>query len=128
MSDNKTMNVVNYEALGDFIAQWSKGTLTRPGTIGEFKAQVPATVVELGAGYDDADLVCYIDLPAASEDLTFVIPAPSDIDTPVPTGTWILPDFYSELAFDGEPVSVADSDKETFKSSRIADYSTAKCM
>ncbi len=128
MTPRKDMNVLNFAAMGTFVAQWSNGTLPRPLTVADLRKQVPATVMELGAGYADCDPVDFIDLPAASGNLTFVIPAAEDLNSPAPDWGSSLPDFYSDLAFSGSPVSVVSPNSDDFKSSRIADYSTAKCM
>jgi len=122
------MNVLDYAAFGENIRKWSDGTTVRPDTIAEFRAQVPGTVVEIGTGYGETDPIHFAVLPAATEQISFIIPHKDDIAFPAPSGTWPLPDFYSELAFNDTPVSVANEDKETFKSSRIADYSSTKCM
>ncbi len=128
MPDDKFMNVLDYAAFGDIIKKWSHGTVAPPPTIADFRAQVPSSVVEIGPGYADTDAIHYAVLPPSSDQVSFIIPHEDDIDFQMPSGAWPLPDFYSELAFNDEPVSVADSDKDVFKSSRIADYSSTKCM
>src|SRR5690606_14137633 len=101
---------------------------TPPQTIAEFRQQVPHTVVELGPGFPDDEPVAVLQRPPMAEQLSIVLPAAAELQTPLPTGTWPLPAFYSEIAYGGAPTDVPQVRQSEFRSCRIADYSTGRCM
>ncbi len=126
----------DWRAFGEIIKYWSRSPETKPATIKDLKATVPSAVLEVGAGYKDDDAIVYCMPPAMSTALSFVIPHVDDISEPIPAGTYPLPGFYSEEAFDGREPNIAfgateeEAQKraEIFRSCRIADYAGNKCM
>ena len=127
MFTTRFFRIHQYDVLGQLIQDWANGTKPRPAKIKDLEAVLQGAA-DIGPGFDRGEDIHYADLPANDKQLCFVIPAKEDIAGPVPSGTWPLPTFYSELAFNDEPVSVSDGNKAKFKSSRIADYSASKCM
>lgn len=121
------MEIHDHYALGEIIKGWSRAPDTRPATVKEFKMQVLATIVDLGSGYKDGDAVAFFDLPETGT-LSVVVPHVNDVNAPAPQTNWGLPNFYSSLAFNSAKPNVKPEDREKFKSCRIADYSTTKCM
>jgi len=127
MSDDRKMNVINYVKFGELVRAWSDGTIARPRTVQDFIENVAPDVAQL-IGYDSGEEITYIDLPPKHGELTFVIPAASDLADPIPDRDYKVPTFYGKLAFGDEEAFVEEANKELFRSGRIGDYSTAKCM
>lgn len=128
MPSGKYMKVVDHIAFGKIIKGWANEPSTLPNTIKDFRGQVGNAIVAIGTGYDESAEINFVQIPPTLEKVSFVIPHKDDVNAPVPPGTYDLPPFYSELAFDNNPVTLAEADKEIFRSARIADYSAGKCM
>ena len=113
-----------HEKLGQLVANWVQNPKCRPTSIEDLKKLLEAeeVVVEIGSKVNSINWVSM----EYGESVTILLP-PSNLLTQEPPGygDYPLPEFYSNLAFDGQPKKITD--KKKFRESRVGEYTTQKC-
>lgn len=120
----KIIQVYDHAKFGALLLGWARNPATRPRTVGDFSANVDRKVAEI-IGYSNETAIDYPQLQPSADAPTIAVPALKDLETPVPAGTYPIPDFYKDLAYHTEPNV---TDRDTFRLCRIAEYCTNKCM
>lgn len=111
-----------HQQMGELIRLWAKQPQRRPCCLADLKEQCDAKGIDLEIGKDVTE-VNFFDMPY-NHSANIYIPPAELIDQALPQGQYPLPDFYKE-AFEGD---LQIDDKDSFKLSRIGEYTTQKCL
>ena len=120
------VEVVNFEAFGEKVKAWARGTEPLPQSIDEFAAQlaaadigakIPKSIKRVKFVQEDAETLL-VKLPC--KDLL----EQGEASVSKPGGDYALPAFY-ERAFAAKPQI---KDKMAFHAARIGDYAIANCQ
>ncbi|WP_299693588.1 hypothetical protein [uncultured Tateyamaria sp.] len=134
--DPYEIRILNFQQLGERVADWATGEKPRPARIKDLIALLDVAfddgglrnVMALGAGFHEADKqdenISYL-RATPSESISVLLPHPEDLAKDPPTeDEYELPDFYNRV-YNSEPNIV---NSKNFRSERIADYAMRKCV
>lgn len=82
-------------------------------------------VIEIDPAHTEKNIV--MSRQVNDDDVIMVLPKPTAFSDPLPAGDYPLPDFYSDIAFDGAPENIEDSEKDRFRKMRIGEYVLQQC-
>ena len=111
-----------HQAMGKLIIQWSKDAGSQPKNLQQLEALCKDLGIGLEIGADITELLL-VRMPFDHRAVVYIPPV-SMLEEQLPPSEYPLPDFYAKAY----PCQQDIQDKESFRHSRIGEYTTQKCM